>query len=438
MTASLVELIITVLLILLNGVFSLAETAFVSARKARLQQRADQGDARARAALELIHAPNRFLSTVQIGITLIGILAGAFGGATLALSLSTYLARISWLTPYAETVSLIVVVVVITYLSLVIGELVPKRIALNAPERVATVVVRPMRLLSQLASPLIAFLSLSTEVMLRLLRVRPSSEPPVTEEEITHLIAQGREAGVFEETEQDLVARVFRLGDRRVSALMTPRIDITWIDIDDPIDQIRRVILQSDRTRFPVCQGTLDNVLGTLHVKDLYAQQASGQPLNLHTIIQPAMFIPGSTRAFKLLERFKQTDKPIALVIQEYGEIEGIITLTDLLEALVGDLPTEGEPIEHEAVQRDDGSWLLDGTLSLEELHELLHSPYLPDENAHSYVTLGGLVMNELGRIPVVTDSFEWTGWRFEVMDMDGRRVDKVLATPLYSSHTLS
>ncbi len=434
MPASLFELLFTLLLILINGAFSLSETAFVSARKVRLQQRAENGDARAQDALELINAPNRFLSTVQIGITLIGILAGAFGGATLASSLSTYLARIPWLAPYAETISFTLVVVVITYLSLVIGELVPKRIALNAPERIATVVVRPMGMLSMLASPLIALLSLSTEAVLHLLQVRPPTEPPVTEEEITHMIAQGREAGVFEETEQDLVERVFRLGDRRVSALMTPRIDIAWIDINDPIDKIHQIILKNDRTRFPVCQETLDNVLGVFQVRDLYAQLVSGQPTNLRAIIQPALFVPESTRAFTLLERFKQTGKSIALVVQEYGEIEGLITLKDLLEALVGDLPSEGEPTELQAMQREDGSWLLDGTLPLDKLEDLLGIEYPSGMNAHSYETLGGLVMYQLRRIPIVTDSFEWAGWRFEVVDMDGRRVDKVLAMPLRPS----
>lgn len=429
-----IEIIVTLLLILLNGIFSMSETAFVSARKARLQQRADKGDASAQAALDLMNAPNRFLSTVQIGITLIGILAGAFGGATIAQSLSVSLRQISWLAPYAETVSLAIVVTAITYLSLVIGELVPKRIALNAPERIATAVVRPMRLLSLLASPLIAFLSFSTEAVLRLLRVRPSSDPPVTEEEITHLIGEGRLAGVFEETEQDLVERVFRMGDRRVNALMTPRIEINWIDIDDPVDQIHQMISNSTRTRFPVCQDTLDNVLGILHVKDLYVQLAAGQPMDLRAIIQPALFVPDSTRAFSLIERFKQSGRSIALVVQEYGEIEGVITLTDLMEALVGDLPTAGEPIEQDAMQREDGSWLLEGAISLEELQEILGIESLPDESSHGYETLGGLVMQELGRIPIVTDSFELAGWRFEVIDMDGRRVDKVLATPLRST----
>lgn len=429
-----IEVIVTLLLILLNGIFSMSETAFVSARKARLQQRADKGDASAQAALDLMNAPNRFLSTVQIGITLIGILAGAFGGATIAQSLSVSLRQISWLAPYAETVSLAIVVTAITYLSLVIGELVPKRIALNAPERIATAVVRPMRLLSLLASPLIAFLSFSTEAVLRLLRVYPSSDPPVTEEEITHLIGQGRMAGVFEETEQDLVERVFRMGDRRVNALMTPRIEINWIDIDDPVDQIHQMISNSTRTRFPVCQDTLDNVLGILHVKDLYVQLAAGQPMDLRAIIQPALFVPDSTRAFSLIERFKQSGRSIALVVQEYGEIEGVITLTDLMEALVGDLPTAGEPVEQDAMQREDGSWLLEGAISLEELQEILGIESLPDESSHGYETLGGLVMQELGRIPIVTDSFELAGWRFEVIDMDGRRVDKVLATPLRST----
>ena len=438
MPLPIIEVIVTLLLILLNGIFAMSETAFVSARKARLQQRADKGDANAQAALELVDAPNRFLSTVQIGITLIGILAGAFGGATIAQSLSLSLRQISWLAPYAETVSFVIVVTAITYLSLVIGELVPKRIALNAPERIAIAVVRPMRLLSLLASPLIVFLSFSTEAVLRLLRVRPSSEPPASKEEITHLIGQGRLAGVFEETEQDLVERVFRMGDRRVNALMTPRVEINWLDIDDPVEQIHQIIRQSPRTRFPVRQGTLDNVLGIVHVKDIYIQLASGQPVDLRAIIQPALFVPESMRSFSLLERFKESGRSLALVIQEYGEIEGVITLTDLLEALVGDLPAAGEPIEQAAMQREDGSWLLEGAISLEELQDILNIESLPDQSSRNYETLGGLVMNQLGRIPIVTDSFDLAGWRFEVMDMDGRRVDKVLATPLRSTQSIS
>lgn len=272
--------------------------------------------------------------------------------------------------------------------------------------------------------------------MLRLLRVRPSTEPPVTEEEIEQLLEQGKQAGIFEETEHDLVERVFRLGDRRVNALMTPRIDIVWIDVADRVDQIHQTILASARTGFPVCQGTLDNVLGIVNVRDLYAQLATGQPLDLRAILQPALFVPESTRAFSLLERFKQTGQSMALVVQEYGEIGGVITLTDMLEALVGDLPTAGEPVEQEAMQREDGSWLLDGAISVEEVEELLGIESLPEQDSRGYETLGGLVMRQLGRMPVVTDAFDWAGWRFEVMDMDGRRVDKVLATPLRPSHT--
>lgn len=293
-----------------------------------------------------------------------------------------------------------------------------------------------MQLLSKLASPLIAFLSVSTEAVLRLLRVRPSTEPPVTEEEIEQLLEQGKQAGIFEETEHDLVERVFRLRDRRVNALMTPRIDIVWIDVADRVDQIHQTILASARTGFPVCQGTLDNVLGIVNVRDLYAQLATGQPLDLRAILQPALFVQESTRAFSLLEGFKQTGQSMALVVQEYGEIGGVITLTDMLEALVGDLPTAGEPVEQEAMQREDGSWLLDGAISVEEVEELLGIESLPEQDSRGYETLGGLVMRQLGRMPVVTDAFDWAGWRFEVMDMDGRRVDKVLATPLRPSHT--
>lgn len=431
MPGSFFEIVITLLLIIINGLFSMSETALVSVRKARLQHRAASGDARAQAVLDLIDAPNRFLSTVQIGITLIGILAGAFGGATIAAQLAIFLRRISWLAPYADTLSLGIVVVAITYLSLVVGELVPKRIALNAPERIALSVVGPMRLLSRLASPLIGLLSFSTEGLLRLFRVRPSTEPPVTEQEITSLLEQGRLAGVFEETEQDLVERVFRLGDRRVSTLMTPRIDIIWIDLDDSVEQIHQTIILSGRSRFPVCRGSLENVLGIAHVKDLYAQLARQQPLDLSAVMQPALFVPERTRAFAVLERFKQTGISMALVVQEYGEIEGLVTLTDLLEALVGELPSLDEPTEQEATQREDGSWLLAGSLSLPELQDILDLTRLPDEQERRYETLGGLVMHHLGRIPVATDQFDWAGWHFEVMDMDGRRVDKVLARPL-------
>lgn len=431
MPTSFFEMLVILLLTIANGLFSMSEMAFVSSRKARLQLQAAQGNERAREVLTLVETPNRFLSTVQIGITMIGTLAGAFGGATIATELAASIGHIAWLAPYQETLALLIVVSIITYLSLILGELVPKRVALNAPERIAMLAVRPMRVISILATPLIAFLSISAEGVLRLFHIRLSAEPSVTKEEITFLLEQGWKAGVFAETERDLVKHVFRLGNRRVSTLMTPRIDIIWLDITDPVERIHATIVGSAMSRFPVCQETLDNVLGIVHVKDLYAHLAAEQSMNLRAILHPAVFVPESTRAFTLLERFKQTNMPLALVIQEYGQIEGLITLTDVLEAIVGELPQTGEPGEREAIQREDGSWLLDGALPVDELKETLHLKRLPDEEQGNYETLGGLVMHQLGRIPSAGDYFTWEDWRFEVMDMDGHRVDKVLAQPV-------
>src|SRR6266566_3196027 len=375
-----IELVIIILLIIANGVFAMSETAFVSARKVRLQQRANEGDKKAAAALELANSPNRLLSTVQLGITLIGILAGAFGGATVAEAVAVYIRDIPWLAPYSGAIALTIVVVVITYLSLVIGELVPKRIALNNPERIAMLMVTPMRVLSAIASPFIYLLSISTEGILRLIGLRPSSEPPITEEEINVLIEEGTQIGTFAAAEQDMVERIFRLADRRVSALMTHRPDIVWLDADDPPQEISHRIRESTYSRFPVCRGSLDNVLGMVHVKDLLVQCLAGQPLEVQAALQEPLYVIERTSTLKVLELFKRTGQQAALVIQEYGDIEGLITLHDILEAIVGDISSR-EDVEHpQAVQREDSSWLFDGLLPIEEVKDILHIRELPDE----------------------------------------------------------
>jgi putative hemolysin len=425
------EIIIVILLILANGVLAMSETAFVSARKVRLQQRANEGDARAKAALELVNSPNRLLSTVQLGITLISILSGAFGGATIAEALAVFLRDIPGLAPYSNAIALALVVACITYLSLVIGELVPKRIALNNPERVAVSVVNLTRVMSTIATPFIKLLSISTEGILRLIGLKPSTEPPITEEEINVLIEEGTQIGTFETAEQDMVERIFRLGDRRVSSLMTHRPDIVWLDVEDTPEEISRTIRESNFSRFPVCRESLDNVLGMVHVKDLLLQCMSGQPLNLLKALQEPLYVIESTSTLKVLELFKKTGNQAALVVQEYGDIEGLITLNDILEAIVGDISSEEDQKNPQAVQREDGSWLMDGTLSIDELKEILHIRALPDEESGDYETLGGFVLMELGRVPDVSDHFEWDGYRFEVVDMDGRRVDKVLVQPI-------
>lgn len=423
------EILVILLLIILNGVFAMSEMAIVSARKVRLQQWANEGNAKARIALELANAPNHLLSTVQVGITLIGILAGAFGGATIAEKLAALLRQVSVPVSYSEAVSLVIVVLSITYLSLIIGELVPKRVALNNPERIATTIAAPMRTLSVIAAPVVHLLSTSTDVVLRVLGIRPSSEPQVTEEEIKVLIEQGTEAGTFEEAEQDMVQRVFRLGDRRVSGLMTPRLEIVWLDLDDSLEENQHKMTNSVHARFPVCQGGLENVLGTVQVIDLLAPSLAGQPIDLTASLNPPLFVPESMLALKVLELFKQSGTHTALVVDEYGVIQGLVTLNDVLEAIVGDIPSVEELADPQVVQREDGSWLVDGMMPVEDFFELFEIEASPEEQ-NNYQTLGGFVITHLGRIPVAADHFEWGRLRFEVMDMDGNRVDKVLVMP--------
>jgi len=427
MSAVSFEILFIVLLLVANGVFAMSEMAIVSARKARLQRLAEEGDARARAALELANAPDRFLSTIQIGITMVGILAGAFGGATIAEQLGVRVSRVPALAPYGEAIGLAVVVLVITYLSLVIGELVPKRLALNHPERIARLMARPMRWLSRAASPVVSLLSVSTSAILRVLRMKASTEPPVTEEEIKVLIEQGTQAGVFEEAEQEMIESVFKLTDRSVDALMTPRPDIIWLDIDDAPEVLQRKIAESRYSRFPVSQGRIDNLLGVVKAKDLLETCLCGRTIDLRAALKQPLFVPESTSAMQVLEMFKAASTHLALVIDEYGAIEGLVTTNDILEAIVGDIAPQGTQGDEEAVRREDGSWLLDGGLSVDEFKEIFRVGKLPCEDRGAYHTLAGFILFQMGHVPHVADHFEWRGLRFEVMDMDGKRIDKVL-----------
>ncbi|MEH2349996.1 MAG: hemolysin family protein [Nostoc sp.] len=424
------EILIILVLIIANGVFSMSEMAIVSARKVRLQQLANQGDAKARVALKLAESPNHFLSTVQVGISLIGILTGAFGGATIASRLAVYVKLVPLLAPYSEPLSFGIVVLLITYFSLIVGELVPKRLALNNPEKIASIVAIPMQALAAIASPVVFLLSASTDLILRVLGITASTEPQVTEEEIKILIEQGTEAGTFEEAEQDMVERVFRLGDRPVSYLMTPRPDIVWLDLDDSPEENRQKMVDSAYSRYPVCQAGLDNVLGVIPVTDLLARSFRGEPLDLTVGLRQPVFVPESTRGLKVLELFKQTITHMALVVDEYGVIQGLVTLNDIMSEIVGDVPSTDGQDQPQAVQREDGSWLLDGMLPVEEFLELFGMEEWESEERGSYQTLGGFVITHLGRIPAAADHFEWQSMRIEVMDMDGNRVDKVLVVP--------
>jgi putative hemolysin len=419
------EVLLILLLIFANGIFAMSEMAVVSARKIRLQQFANKGDEAARAALELANNPDRLLSTIQIGITLIGILAGAFGGATIAEQIALQIDRISFLAGYGEAIGLAIVVITITYLSLIIGELVPKRLALSRAERIAVLIARPMRFLSWLATPLVALLSFSTSTVFKILRLQPSDEPPVTEEEIKILIEQGTQAGVFEETEQDLVQRVFRLGDRRVSALMTPRPDISWLDINSPETETLQEIATSQYSRFPVCRDSIDNVIGTLKAKEYLAAKVNDPTISLEAFIREPLFVPETSSAFQVLEMFKTAGTHLALIIDEYGTIEGLVTTNDFLEAIAG----EAAQMNAESpliVKRDDGSYLVDATLPIDEFEEFF-TVELDDDG--DYQTIAGLILAHLGHFPSVAESVEINDLRLEIMDMDGRRIDKVLVS---------
>jgi putative hemolysin len=415
------ELLILFLLTIVNGILALSELAVVSARKLRLEHMAKAGNTGARAALELANHPNHFLSTVQIGITLVGIFAGAFGGATIAESLEERLDTVPPLEPYSEGISVGLVVLLTTYLSLVIGELVPKRLALQNPERVAALVAKPMAILSRISAPAVKILSVSTDVLLRLLGASQSDEPPVTEAEIRALIQQGTEAGIFEAAEHEMVAGVFSLGDQRVSAIMTPRTEITWLDLDDSDEENERKIIECPHSRLPVCRGGLDHIVGIVRAKEVLNRCLAGQPFDLAALAYEPLFVPESRPVSKVLELFKQTKRHMVLVIGEHGGVEGLVTMQDVLEEIVGDIE------QALAVQREDGSWLLDGLLPMNDLIGLLQIKELPGEEEGHYETLGGFVMARLGYIPSPADHFEWNGIYFEIVDMDGRRVDKVL-----------
>ncbi|HEY9527115.1 MAG TPA: hemolysin family protein [Anaerolineales bacterium] len=419
------EIIIILAIVLVNAIFVLSEMSVASSRKARLQQRINDGDRRANTVLQLIENPNLFLATVQIGITLVGVFVGAVGGARLAAPLSVLLATVPALAPYAGSLALGIVVISITFVTIVLGELVPKRIALHSPERIAALLAGPMIIVSKLFRPFVWILGKITDFVLKMLGIEAGKEPPVTEEEIQLLIDQGTQAGVFEEAEQDMVEGVFSLADQRVYSLMTPRPDIVWMDVADSVEEIRQKLEQSQFSRFPVRQGSLDAIVGIVKARDLLVQSLNNEPIILKNLLKPAFFVPETMFASRALEVLKEKGTDMLLVIDEFGALQGLLTITDILEEIVGEMEND----EPQATQRQDGSWLLDGMLEVDEFKEIFHLPVLPHED--EYETLSGFVMVSLGRVPQPTDRFEWHGLNFEVMDMDGRRVDKVLVTTL-------
>jgi len=427
-----VYVIVVLLLILMNGFLAMSELAVISSSKTRLQSRAEEGDSKAGAALDLAGNPHRFLATVQIGITIIGVLSGAFGGAALAGRLARPLSSLPYIGKYSESLALVLVIGIIAYLSL-LAELIPKRIAVYAPEKIASAVARPMARISTIASPIIHVLSVSTDFALRLFRFGQMKQAPVTEEEIRMLIAQATVAGIFHEAEREMVERVFRLGDRRVWVMMTPRKNVVWLDVNESPDKMRRKIAKSPYSRFPVGQKP-GNIQGIVHVRDIAVRCLGGKPLDLRESMHKPLYVHESAHALKVLESFKRSGLQMALVVDEYGTVEGIVTMTDILEAIVGDIASAGEPEEPQIVEQEEGAWLVAGMLPIDELKANLHIRKLPGERSRRFQTLGGFAMAHLRRIPAVGDLFECCGYSFEIVDMDGRRVRKVLIKKLVNS----
>lgn len=421
------EGLLILVLIGLNALFALTEYAIVSSRRQRLEMRLDEGDRGARAALRLVDGIEEFIYAVQVGTTIVGIFAGALGGESLKAELSALLVKVGLSPSVAGTVALLLVVAVITYFTLVLGELVPKRIALNDPERTASRVARPMSLLGKLLRPAVKLVGGSTDLVLKLLGVTPPTDPTITEEEIRALVRQGTQEGVIDEAEQDMVEGVFQLNDRLASALMTARPDIEWLDVESAPDELRQQIMASPYSRFPVARGSLDELIGEVSAKDLLLREWSGESFDLLASVQPSVFVPEIMPAMSVLEVLRQSGTQMAVVIDEYGSVVGVLTLTDILEEIVGDIPAPEDEGEPQAVQREDGSWLVDGLLPIDDFCRALDIAGLPGQEQGVYQTIGGFVVMSLGRVPAATDSFEWLGWRFEVMDMDGPRVDKIL-----------
>ncbi|WP_428851318.1 hemolysin family protein [Imbroritus primus] len=417
-------------LILCNGIFAMSEIAVVSARKTRLQRLMEEGRADAAAALALHNEPSTFLSTVQVGITTIGILSGAIGENALAMPMREWLREFPAIAPYADGLAFALVIAFITFLSVVVGELVPKRLALLAPETIAMLIARPMTWLSVIARPIVFALSWSSSAILKLLRASRPDEPPVTNEEIKTLMEQGAEFGVFHASEQAIVSNVLRLDEQRIGAIMTPRKDIVWIDLEDDRDAIRAAVLESPYSRIVVCRHGLENIEGILQISDLTKQLLTDQPISLESVLRTPLYVPETITTTQMLESFRRARLHFGLIVDEYGDLQGLVTLTDVLTAIVGDLPNDSEAAAADAVRREDGTWLIDGAMTLERFGQLMNIDRFENDRGDDFHTMGGFAMHYLGRIPAVADRFERGGFTFEIVDMDRNRVDKMLVTP--------
>ncbi|WP_458406150.1 hemolysin family protein [Methanobrevibacter sp.] len=430
MIGTILKIIIIIILIIITGYLSMAELAVVSIRKAKMQKYLEDGDERAQIVFDLLEDPNEFLSTVQIGISLIGVLSGAFGGVTLSEPLAEYISFI----PYSEPISIAVVVIVTTYLTLVVGEIVPKVIALNDPEKISLRVAKSMVILSKISLPVSFVLAKSSSFLLWLMRIEDKSDDIVTEEEIELMIKEGREDGTIEQEEEDIIKRVFKLDDQKVESIMTPRNEIIWIDLEDERDINKVKIIESKRSIFPIASGELDDFIGVVQAKDILSAMFSDDEFDVHAIVKEPLVVSEHLETLELLKEFKENQEYVhmSLVVDEFGSVEGLITLNDLLEGIVGDIPGIDEEDDPQAIERDDGTWLIDGRYPIDRFKELFDfKERLPDEEEDGYTTLAGFILSLSGTIPDVDDKYECGRFIFEIVDIDGHQIDKVLVTDL-------
>jgi len=419
------DIIILLLLIFVNGLFTMSEIALVSARKGRLESQANKGDEKAQAALKLIENPEKFLSTAQIGITLISILTGVYSGEKFGSDLKPYIESFAFLKPYASSIATTIVVVIVTFLSIIFGELIPKKFGLLRAEKISRAVAGPMNILSAIAYPFVWLLSGITNIIFKLLNIKKPTDSAVTEEEIKAMISEGSEHGSIEEGEKEIIERVFHLGDRNITSLMTHRTDIVWLDIDDTVEQVKAKLVDIVFSTYPVCENSVDDIKGLVYVKDLLKADPTTV---LKDLIKPALFVPENNKSYQLLEKIKASKIHTCFIVNEYGTLEGMITLNDIMEAIVGDVPQTGQE-EYEIVEREDGSFLVDAQIQFYDFLSYFEKADWMNEGEHEFDTLAGFVLHELEHIPNTGETFEWKDFRFEIIDMDGQRIDKILVS---------
>lgn len=419
------DIFILLVLILVNGLFAMSEIALVSARKSRLESQAEKGDKKAKAALELSSNPELFLSAVQIGITLISIVTGVYSGERFAEDLAPYVAQFEVLRPYAETISTTIIVIIVTFLSIIFGELIPKRFGLLRAERIAKLAAEPMRIFSKITHPFVWLLNKTSNLFFSLFNIKRSPVDAVTEEEIKTMISEGTEAGTIEEEEKEIIERIFHLGDRNITSLMTHRSDIIWFDTSDNEEGIREKIIREPHAVYPICDGSIDNIKGIVSLKDLYI---TNDLTLFKNIMRPAMFVPENNSAYQLLEKFKETKHHSCFIVDEYGTLQGLITLNDILEAIIGEMPQPDVP-DYEIAERKDGSFLVDAQIPFYDFLSRFEKTEHMHEGEQEFDTLAGFILHKLERIPHTADKLEWEGFSLEIMDMDGHRIDKVLVT---------